>query len=222
MAQRLHLDPVERRATADIIADLIRERIMDGSFAPGEQLGEVQLAEQLDVSRGPVREALQRLIQEGLLDSRPHRGVFVVDLGADDVADVYRARLAVEREAIRVVCDTREPEALDRLDALVERMGRAAEGGRWARLAELDREFHQVLVDGAGSRRLSRMFRTLITETRLCLAGLRPAYPRRADLVDEHATLLRTLRKGESDNALTQIDEHLDAAIRSLLNRPGD
>lgn len=220
MAQRMHLDPVERRATADIIADLIRERIMDGSFAPREQLGETQLAEQLDVSRGPVREALQRLIQEGLLDSRPHRGVFVVDLGADDVADVYRARLAVEREAIRAVCEARDPEALDRLDALVERMGRAAEGGRWARLAELDREFHQALVDAAGSPRLTRMFRTLITETRLCLAGLRPSYPRRADLVDEHASLLDTLREGDAEKALDQIDEHLDAAVASLLHPP--
>lgn len=220
MAQRLHLDPVERRATADIIADLIRERIMDGSFAPGEQLGEAQLAEQLDVSRGPVREALQRLIQEGLLDSRPHRGVFVVDLGADDVTDVYRARLAVEREAIRVVCETRDPAELERLDALLERMVKAAESGRWARLAELDREFHQAVVDAAHSRRLTRMFRTLITETRLCLAGLRPAYPRRADLVDEHASLLETLRKGDTGTALDQIDEHLDAAVRSLLDPP--
>ncbi|MBW3557926.1 MAG: GntR family transcriptional regulator, partial [Actinobacteria bacterium] len=87
-----NLDRVERRATASVIADVIRERVIDGSFPPGAQLGEVQLAEQLGVSRGPVREALQRLIQEGLLEGRPHRGVFVARLRGDDVVDVYRAR----------------------------------------------------------------------------------------------------------------------------------
>ena len=93
------LEPVSRRSTAEIVADRIRAAIMRGTFAPGTQLGEVDLANRLGVSRGPLREAMQRLVAEGLLRSERHRGLFVRELGPDDVRDVYLARTAVERAA---------------------------------------------------------------------------------------------------------------------------
>jgi len=91
------LEPVERRSTAAIVADRIRTAIMRGTFPPGTQLGEVELAARLGVSRGPLREAMQRLVAEGLLRSERYRGLFVRELDAADVRDVYIARTAVER-----------------------------------------------------------------------------------------------------------------------------
>lgn len=211
------LPPVERKATASVIADAIRERIIDGTFPPGAQLGEVQLAEQLDVSRGPVREALQRLIQEGLLEGRPHRGVFVIELDRDDVVDVYRARGAIERAAASVLIARRDREAFTALEALVERMGSEAERGRWAAVARLDREFHETLVDAAGSKRLSRMFRTLLAETVMCLAALEPSYPHRRELVREHQNVLGALRYGDEASVHECIAEHLDSAVEALI-----
>ncbi|MDQ4117438.1 MAG: GntR family transcriptional regulator, partial [Actinomycetota bacterium] len=97
------IEPVSRRSTAEIVADRIRTAIMRGTFGPGTQLGEVDLASRLGVSRGPLREAMQRLVAEGLLRSERHRGLFVRELGADDVRDVYIARTAVERAAALLV-----------------------------------------------------------------------------------------------------------------------
>jgi DNA-binding GntR family transcriptional regulator len=91
--------PLALRGTSAVIAEQLRERILDGSFAPGEQISEVQLAARLKMSRGPVREAVQRLAQEGLLVSHRNRGVFVVELDGSDIEDVYRGRRAVEKEA---------------------------------------------------------------------------------------------------------------------------
>ncbi|MDQ3150864.1 MAG: GntR family transcriptional regulator, partial [Actinomycetota bacterium] len=88
------LEPVSRESTAAIIAERLRDAIMRGVFPPGTQLGEVDLAGRLGVSRGPLREAMQRLVQEGLLRGERHRGLFVIDLGLADVRDVYAARLA--------------------------------------------------------------------------------------------------------------------------------
>ncbi|MEO6492457.1 MAG: GntR family transcriptional regulator, partial [Ilumatobacteraceae bacterium] len=79
-----------------VIADQIRDRIIDGSYTPGEQINEANVAAELGISRGPVREALQRLNQEGLLISYRNRGVFVVELSVDDVAEIYEARAAIE------------------------------------------------------------------------------------------------------------------------------
>ena len=104
--------PPALRGTSTVIADQLRERILDGSFAPGEQISEVQLAARLKMSRGPVREAVQRLAQEGLLVSHRNRGVFVIELDASDIEDVYRGRRAVEKEAACTVYERGIPPGL--------------------------------------------------------------------------------------------------------------
>jgi DNA-binding GntR family transcriptional regulator len=212
-----NLEPLARTTTASVIADRIRGGIMDGTFPPGSQLGEAGLAQQLRVSRGPVREALQRLIQEGLLRSEPHRGVFVSTLDAADVADVYLARGAIERAAVEVLLRRGDAEAFARLAKLVERMASAARRDRWAAVADLDLRFHEALVAASGSKRLMRMFSTLVVETRMCLQALEPAYPARQDLVEEHRELLEAIR-GRRKGALRLVDRHLEAAVESLRN----
>lgn len=221
MPEPVKLPPVERRATAGVIADVIRDRIIDGTFPPGTQLAEVQLAGQLGVSRGPIREALQRLIQEGLLDGRPHRGVFVTELSDDDVVDVYQARAALEQAAAARVVRRGDPAALTTLERLVDRMASAATRGRWSNVVDLDRRFHEALVDAAGSKRLSRMFATLLAETALCMSRLEPAYPSRDEIVAEHRRLLAALREGDADQVRACIDEHLEQAVSHLTTRTG-
>src|SRR3954467_10018607 len=101
----VELEPVDRKSTPALVADQLRSAIMRGTFPPGAQLGEVELAARLGVSRGPLREAMQRLVAEGLLPSERHRGLFVRDLDAADVRDVYTARSAVERAAGLLILD---------------------------------------------------------------------------------------------------------------------
>src|SRR5438045_3707747 len=94
MATFQGLEPVNQETTPSIIAARLRVGIMNGSIPQGAQLAEAQLAKQLQVSRGPLREAMQRLVQEGLLISERHRGLFVIRLRPDDVLDIYLARAA--------------------------------------------------------------------------------------------------------------------------------
>lgn len=212
--------PVKRRATSSIIADLIRDRIVDGTLQPGAQLTEVQLARDLDVSRGPLREALQRLIQEGLLEGKPHKGVFVARMSRDDVADVYLARRAIERAALRVLTTSdNHASACEKLEALVNKMAEAASTTRWADVASLDREFHATLVASSRSKRLVRMYRTLLAETQMCISALEPAYPARDEIVKEHREVLEAIRVKEEDRALQSIDAHMDRAVADLSGR---
>ena len=92
---------IPRVTFASMVGERIRSNIIDGTLPPGSQLNEVELASSFGVSRGPVREALQRLIQEGLLRSEPHRGVFVPVMTDEDIDDVYLAREALETAAVR-------------------------------------------------------------------------------------------------------------------------
>lgn len=212
------LEPVALESAASLIADQIRRRIMDGSFAPGTQLGEVQLAERLGMSRGPVREAMQRLIQEGLLRAERHRGVFVVELDDDDVADIYLARRAIEATALTLLCERpRDDEVFARIETVVDEMEAAAERGNWSDMADLDLQFHETIVATTGSKRLIRMFRTLMAETRMCLTELESGYAVWRDLVGEHRVLLDLARRGELNDLLVAFQQHLDSAVRDLL-----
>ncbi|MBA2692600.1 MAG: GntR family transcriptional regulator [Rubrobacter sp.] len=217
------LEPVGWESTAGIIAARIRERIIDGTFEPGSPLGEAHLAARLGVSRGPVREAMQRLIQEGLLTNRRNRGVCVISLGEGDFADIYFARGVIEKEAARILMRSGEAAHLEELEDLTARMSEAAGTVEWSELTTLDLRFHETLVASSGSGRLVRMFGTLAAETRICLSQLEPAYPAHERLVEEHRSLLEAMRRGDEARTLDLIDKHLSDAVHDLrVNRePG-
>jgi DNA-binding GntR family transcriptional regulator len=169
--------PLPLRVTSAVIAEQLRERILDGSFAPGEQISELQLAAKLQMSRGPVREAVQRLAQEGLLVNHRNRGVFVIELEVGDIEDVYRGRRAIEKEAASTVYERGIPAALaDRLQEILQNIAQYMNAGDWKKLAREDLHFHETMVEAAQSPRLSRMFSTLAAET-MHVSVRRPVHP---------------------------------------------
>jgi DNA-binding GntR family transcriptional regulator len=213
------LQPLRLRSTPELIADRIRAGILDGTFAPQSQLAEVELARELQVSRGPVREAMQRLIQEGLLRSERNRGVFVVELDDDDARDIYVARAAVEKAAAVRVARRADPDDLAALDAVMDRLVAAVENS-WADVVEIDMEFHSTIIERCRSERLQRMFRTLVAETKLCLVRLEEFYPDKASVVTEHQDILEAIRSGDEALVRQLIDHHMDeSAARLSLNR---
>lgn len=214
------LAPVKREPAAIVIARRLTEAVMDGTLAPGRQLGEVELATQLGVSRGPLREAMQRLVQQGILRSEPHRGVFVVELTADDVADIYLARTAVESAACRIVLRRHPQRTADRLAEACAVMAAAAGQGDPRALAAADMELHQILIAEAGSPRLARMADTLFVETRMCLSALTITHDAPVDLVAEHSAIIAALRAGDEELLVALLDAHMRDALARLLPAP--
>jgi DNA-binding GntR family transcriptional regulator len=210
------IEPVNRESTAAIIARQLREAIMNGSLPPGSQLGETELAGQFQVSRGPLREAMQRLVSEGLLRSERHRGLFVIDLEPEDIHDIYSARLAIERAAvIRIVHGDREPAAA-RLDKAVQEMAVASDGDDGSAVSEADIRFHEVLVAASSSKRLVRMSQTLLIETRMCLSALRRTYTSDEERVTEHKRITEAIRSGDQESALSLLEAHMEDAVQRL------
>lgn len=210
---------IPRSTFASIVTERLRTAIVNGSLEPGSQLSEVELATTFGVSRGPVREALQRLVQEGLLLSEPHRGVFVPVLTADDVLDIYLAREALESAAIRsIVANGTSATASEALDQSVTEMEKAEAAGDWEAVGNFDLEFHVALVEASGSQRLQRMFSTVISETRLCLGALTAA-DTRTDLVQEHRQICSLMQQGMTEQALAVLGKHFDDAVVTLSKR---
>lgn len=213
------IHPLKKPTLGSMVAERLRELLIQGSYQPGEQLNEVELASRFGVSRGPVREGLQQLVHEGLLRSEPHRGVFVPKMDDDDVADIYRARDAIERAALKAVLEgEHRVEVTDRLEAIVQTMRRAAGARRWAEVIDQDMRFHTELVKGAGSSRLSRMYGLLLDETRACLT-MTIDNPGREELVSQHEKLLAVLRLGDEDAAMQELSHHFSDSVSSISQR---
>lgn len=131
-------------------------RISDGEIRAGDRLFEQSLAQDLGVSRTPVRDALKRLAAEGLVDIEPHRGAQVVSLTREDVAALYAIRAEFEPVAARLAVPTMSDDDVARLGDLAARMERiVADGDDAGGLTALNNAFHTVFVDGAGNRHLS-------------------------------------------------------------------
>lgn len=213
------LDALERVSTTDQVVRALRGAIVSGSIAQGEQLREVRLATELGTGRSAVREALRQLVQEGLAQHEVHRGTFVRIITADDIADVYRAREAVECAALEHVLTKKEVDLTplaEELDLLRE--AAAGGAGTWWEMADVDIRLHERLVTLAGSPRLERMFATLAAESRMHLYAY-PPYPALQNVAD-HAEIVEALER-HAPEAVELLREHLRFSARLAIEERG-
>jgi len=208
--------PARRRGLADEVADRIRDAIFDGTYPPGGSLREVELADALGVSRGPVREALLKLEREGLVRGEWHRGTTVTALSEVDVAELDSLRAALEQLAVTLVVD-RGPE-LAAVDAAVARMERAADEHEMVRC---DLDFHDAVYAAAGHRRLREAWEAIRSQVHLFLLtriGVE-SEGYLAGIPAEHRELAEALRAGDRDAALALFAVHRRHAFDVLTGR---
>ncbi|MFF1831201.1 GntR family transcriptional regulator [Paenarthrobacter sp. NPDC058040] len=217
------LQPISQESTPALIATQLRRLISKGILAPGSQLVEMDIAGGLGVSRGPVREAIQRLTQEGLLVSIRNRGVFVAEFGEADIRDIYEARTAVEKAAAGLLVARDPATAGAALLDMMQAMEAARLDSDSEAMSDADIAFHEKLVDLAASSRLSRMHGTLLTETRMCLNRLEGRYADESVRVTEHRVIAEALRDGDSQLLMKLLDAHKEDALTRLFGgrKPG-
>lgn len=219
MSSMNELSALDDRPTSELIANRLREGILGGLFRSGEQVTEAKLATGLGVSRGPIREALQRLSQEGLLVSRRNRGMFVLELTATDVAEIYAARKAIEIAAAEAVLGLGKSTVVataQTLGTIVQEMPTDVSAGDWPRVAALDFAFHNALVAASRNSRLSRIYATLAAESRICMVNLEGSYARVNVLAEEHERIVQLLASGRVEALRLEIVKHMESAVVSL------
>jgi GntR family transcriptional regulator, gluconate operon transcriptional repressor len=200
------------RSLAEDAADRIREQILAGGFRPGEHLVEAKIAEQLAISRGPVREAFKLLRAEGLLKEEPRRGTFVVSLSADDVREIYGLRAALEGRAARMLARRRDPGALERLRSLADEIDAAVKAGSPARVSRADLAFHQALCQLSGNARIVEVFDRYVPTLR-GLLQLDELVLRSLDEVSsQHRPLLQAIEAGDEEAAAAAFEAHSEEA----------
>jgi DNA-binding GntR family transcriptional regulator len=213
---------VERRSTASLVSETLRESITRGELPPGTPLREQALSVALDVSRNTVREALRLLDHEGLVDYHVHRGVTVRQLSQPDIRDLFRTREALEVAAI-YASELAPREALEGIVRIVEEAEQAAVEQDWTSVATLDIVFHQKIVELICSERITSFFRKIVAELRLGFAVLDPIEHKR--YVAWNRELIELALDGELDACAKEMRAYLadsEAMLqRALVDRSG-
>jgi DNA-binding GntR family transcriptional regulator len=212
---------LEVTSTVDQVAETVRRAMFAGDLPPGSPLREVALSEQLNVSRGTIREALGLLVAEGIAVRVPNRGVAVKELSADDVRDVSRARAALESAGVRrwrTATGEQRQQVKDALDAYARLASRTSDS---AALTQAHLLIHRALVGLTGSERLLAAADAWSAEIRLGLAQLDRTRRNIQAQVADHRHLVGMLERGEVLDAVAELDRHLAAAEVSLLEATG-
>jgi DNA-binding GntR family transcriptional regulator len=202
-------------STAEALEEDLQRRILQGDFAPGEHLREVELSEEYGVGRHTLRAAFDRLVRRGLLLKERNRGVSVRQLRAEDLREIYELREALEVETVRILAGRRiVPEAATSMTGALKKMN-----SRTPRIQviEADLAFHRALVAATGNTRLVRVHRDLGAEIRLCLAQLVKGYASPRELAVEHARLFEPIERGRVEAAERAIREHFSRALDWLI-----
>ena len=140
------MNEFKKQTYSDQVADYIRERILDGELNPGDQVKEVAIAEKLSISRAPIREAMQTLAKEGLIDSRPQRGKFITALTAKEIENSYFTGAVLEAAAVARVLDAYTDDDIRHMEKIVQAMKDIADNDQAIKkMVPLDSAFHNIL-----------------------------------------------------------------------------
>jgi DNA-binding GntR family transcriptional regulator len=201
--------PVNTNTLSQQVYSHLRAGILDNTYRPGAPLPEEAMAEKLNVSRVPVREALRRLSAEGLVIIKPRQGATVTELTAKQFLDAYQVREALEVLAVRLAVPKLTADDLAELDALQEAMQSAADAGSSNDFFAANAEFHGFLVDKSDNGDLKSIYESLIDRMRRYRTPSLDLRGGMATSIDEHAAILSAIRDGDTDRAAHLIAQHI-------------
>lgn len=211
------LDGLEHLTLTDRIYQLLKDGIVRHKFKPGERLLDQEIASNLGVSRTPVREAINRLGTEGLVDIIPRRGAFVTDLSDKHIKDLYEVREVLEVLAVQRAVPLLQDKDIAVLEQVLKEFTVALDKDAHLTCFELDRKFHDQLVELSGNTKLVEINALLggsiqVTRWRHCQDGYRHARS-----LEEHRAILEALAKRDADLASKLVREHIGGVKRELL-----
>jgi DNA-binding GntR family transcriptional regulator len=194
---------------------MLRDAIVSGRLEPGDHLKENELAEQMAVSRSPVREAFRILEQEGIIEAVPNQGCYVKSFDAKEIEDIFRLRAALENLAYEMVIDDQKLTEDDwkQLDLFVSQQREAIIDQDMHRLTNLDMDFHAFICRKADNERLLDMWQSLRSQVQILFFQRFRALEKVPETVDtDHHEIMAALRNGDIDQ-LKKINKQIAARV---------
>ena len=210
-------DGTEKYSLRGKIFNILRQQILDGKYLPGDSLIETRLAEELGVSRTPIREAIRQLELEGLVDSIPNKGVIVRGISEKDIEDIYTIRKVLEGLAAKWAVEKIDDEELNNLKDKFELMEFYTKKGDIEQVAKLNTMFHEVIFNATKSSVLKH----ILTDFQYYVQWARYAslkVPGRAqEALEEHKMILDAFMSRDNENAEKLVTGHIINSSRNLM-----
>ena len=215
----LHLP--EKESLSEQIANELKRQIGEGEIPPGTHVKEAEIADSLGISRAPVREAINLLLSEGILEKEPYRGVFVYVPSKEDRENILEARILVETYAVDKLAKHSDPDTLDNLERLIEKIQNEAKSKRcdWRKLMVLDMAFHETLCKSSQNELLVSIWKSLMLKQRVIFM-MDCANGGRIDIIaDEHVQIYDALASNNVSEAKALLLKHINSCVDSY---PGE
>lgn len=206
----------------ELVFESIREAIIGGQLPPGERLMEIQLAEEMGVSRTPVREAIRKLELEGLVVMIPRKGAYVSGLSMKDISDVFEIRGALEGLAAELASERITDEELENMERHLVRISEGIEKGDITSVVEIDTDFHSMLYTASRNQRLGQIINNLREQIqRFRQTSL--SYPGRMRVaLEEHRRIIEAISARDAELARKLAAEHIENAENSWMEATRD
>lgn len=203
------------------LARLLREMIITGGLTPGDRIVERDISARTGISRGPVREALKQLEQEGLVTSLPYRGTEVADVSQEEVEEILvPLRLVLERFAFRHALMKMSEGDFKELDRVVVAMRKAVNEENLSGVVDTDVRFHELVFARANQPHCTQVWQTIVPRVRAYFYRDTPRHASLSHLPDEHAELLEAMRSRNMSIVQPVLDKHILETI--YLDRAGN
>jgi phosphonate utilization transcriptional regulator len=210
---------LQSSSLTNVVQQEVERAILAGEYPPGSKLLEAQLAERLGVSRGPLREAFRMLEEAGLVRTEKNRGVFVRDIAIDEAIEIFDLRAAMDELVGRRLAEHITPAQLKEIKALVDAMEKAVKAQDAAGYHLLNLQFHDRLVELAGNRKLTAIYRKLIKEISLFRRrNIDDGWPMPVS-ASEHRHIVRAIAAGDAEAAGRAMFNHvMESKERTIAN----
>ncbi len=203
------LNQIDNKPLRDRVLDALREAIISAELKPGDPLIELELSNQLGVSRAPLREAIQILSREGLVETMPYRGAIVRNLTRRDIEELYSLRSVLESFAAQRIIERSDPAHVARLRAIFETMLAAAKDGDLKAVNNIDREFHDTLIDLSEHNLLVITWSSVSMRVRQVMALRNRRNSDITRIAYNHLPIIEAIEKANETEALKLIREHV-------------
>ncbi|EGO64991.1 GntR family transcriptional regulator [Acetonema longum] len=194
----------------------VKTQIINGGYGPGEILLEGKLADELGVSRTPVREAIRLLEMEGLVETAPKKGTVVLGISSKDVQDIFAIRQLLEGLAARLAAERLTGDELKELQKTYDLMEFFTQKEDPEELTDLDNRFHHIIYQASGSRILNLTLHNLHYYVQLARLDSLRSPQRPPHVIDEHRAILDALAKRNPDQAEQAMVHHVKMAYRNI------
>jgi DNA-binding GntR family transcriptional regulator len=216
------LDPVSASTLRDSVAHALRQAIIEGAWPSNARLHEVQIADQLGVSRAPLREALIQLQGEGLVRSEPNRGTYVAELTAHDVEEIQSLRVVLECFALRRAGARLMGTGMAELERIMTELAAAARAGDALQVLEKDLALHHQICALSQHKHLLDVWTRLARQVRrymiLNLKAVQERWGTLEETVDGHLRILEALRDGDLAGAEEALRQHLIESAETMIH----